>query len=491
MKKRIKIMSLFLALLLLSTVLIACKKKNGDETGSVNTDNAQSGQYANELDARDFGQAEFVIYDANDHADMHVNFATESTGDAVQEALYKRDLYLKGRNNVQISYFAMEASDDVTVTIRNLFAAGDREYDIVVSTASGGRLATLSSEGLFTNLNDIPTVNLEEKWWSSWINKQLSLGGKTYFTTGDIMASVYQAPMVVYANRDLLEENQLSTADDLYQTVRDGEWTLDYMCELSKGLDRDVNEDGVMHANDDFFGTAAQPNRMTTIGMLVGSNFDMSYIVGNNIVVNDDIVEIEKRTDIMKKFMTEITVDNFEFNDIINKTFKQDRAVFLVHLVEAATQGLREMDTDFIVLPMPKGSDTQESYRSAVNGWVNCFIAVPIYDAADSKYSEDIGYLLEAMARASYDIVRPVAFDNVVMLRSIKDPASAEMLEIVFNSLYLDYQSIYDFGGAATLMGKHLFSGANLSSSLSGVKTKMTEEAAKLSSSWLSNGTVN
>ncbi len=488
MKTILKATSLSLALLMLSTALFGCKnKENEKEKETVSTSVSQANGYAEQLEERDFGGKEFVIYDANNHPDMHVNFSLEFTEDGVLDALWEKDEYIKARNNVVLTYRSMNASEkDVTAAMRILFQSGDKPCDIMVGTVNGGSLATLASEGVFTNLMDLPTVEFNQKWWSAYMNEQLSLGGKMFFTTGDIMASVYQAPAVVYGNKKLLEENQIATSDILYQKVRDGEWTLDYMYELSKGLDRDTNEDGVYHANDDFFGALSQANAMSATQLLVGCGVDMSYIQGDMIVVNDDIEQIEGVTSTLQKMFKKVEYDTHH-NDLINITFKQDRAVFLTHLVEAATLGLRDMVTDFVILPMPKADVEQAGYRSAVNGWVHCFVAVPKFDTSDTQYAEDIGYLLEMMARSSYDIVRPMAFDNVVMLRSVKDPESAEMLEIVFNSLYLDYQSVYDFGGATSAIAKHVYEQTPLSSALAGVESKMRKEAGELASAWLNS----
>ncbi len=488
MKTILKATSLSLALLMLSTAMFGCKKKeNEKESGTVDTSINQTNGYAEQLESYDFGGKEFIIYDANNHPDMHVNFSLEFSGEAVPGALWEKDEYIKSRCNVVLTYQSMDASaKDVTATMRTLFSSGDKPCDIMVGTVNGGSLSTLASEGIFANLNTLPTTDLDQKWWSAYMNEQLSLGGKMYFTTGDIMASVYQAPAVVYGNRKLLEENQIASPDVLYQKVRDGEWTLEYMRELSKGLDRDVNEDGIYHAEDDFFGALSQSNAMSSTMLLVGAGIDMSYIVDDMIVVNDDVEQIEGITQTLQKMFRKVEYDNHH-NDLINITFKQDRAVFLVHLVEAATLGLRDMNSDFVILPMPKASVEQVGYRSAVNGWVHCFVAVPKFNAGDTQYAEDIGYLLEMMARTSYDIVRPMAFDNVVMLRSVKDAESAEMLEIVFNSLYLDYQSVYDFGDASTVIATHVFEDVALSSSLAGVRSTMNKEAANLATAWLNN----
>ncbi len=493
MKKTLRMLALLLAVFTVLAAFAACKKKPTVIAPEETTPEDETDEgYENDLEAKDLGAQEFVIFDANDHPELHVNYSENMEGTIVEKALYSRDSYLEQRNNLYITYFSMNPSDNVQETMMLLKSAGDRPYDIMISTAcsseqTGGRLPALAVNGVLADLASLPTVDLTNKWWSPWINTQLSLGGKTYFTTGDIVASVYDAPMAVYANRDLLVDyGLLADPTELYQIVKDGEWTFEYMKNLTKDMTRDVNDDGVYHANDDFFGIVSQPLALTTDALLTGFGFELSSVVGDTIVINENIEILERYTSLLKNTLITPKYDTHQ-NDIINITFKNDRAIFLTHFVEAATHGLRDMATDFLVLPAPKASAEQDGYRSCINGWVNCFIAVPSFDIAKTDYAEDIGYLLEAMARASYDIVRPEAFDNIVMLRAIKDPGSYEMLEIIFNSLYLDYQCIYNFGQVSTVISNYVFGTQELTSNFASAKDMAKSEAEIVAGGWLGN----
>ncbi len=485
MKKTLKLISLALVLLLLLTSFAACggkEEESGTQGGTVDTSSG-----SNALPARDLGAKEFKILDANDHPDMHINYSESMEGTAVQQALFEKDTFVETRNNVQIVYTQFVNTDKPGIEpFVNSYQAGDRLYDVVVSTASGDRLVNYACQGLFANLRELPVLDLSQKWWSAEANEALTLGGKTYFTTGDIMASVYDAPMAVYANKTLVE--QYDIGDDLYQTVHDGAWTMEYMAEITKNLSQDLNQDNVMHAEHDFFGVVSQPIKMTAVGMMVGMGFENSYVQNDSlIIVNDDIEAIDKLCTVIRRVVQDVERNNNN-QLVIDSTFKSDRAVFLIHLMEAANHNLRDMSSDFMILPMPKGDVEQENYRTYINGWVDCFVAVPEYDKSDASYPEFAGFMLESMARASYDIVRPIAFDQVVKYQSTRDPGTLEMLEIVYNTMYLDFQGIFDFGKASTKIAEHIYKGTDLASSLAGVKSTITKEAANMSASWL-NGT--
>ena len=232
-----KVISLLLVVLMLLPVLVSCGEdvEEGETKESVTLEGIED----IELEAQDFGGKEFKVLDANDHPDMHVNYAEDMSGSNIQCALYKRDAYIESRNNVNIVYTQVDNCNlDGISVFTNSYDAGDRLYDMVISTASGTRLATLSCSGYFTDLAALPTLDLSQKWWSSQMYEQMSLGGKMYFSTGDIMASVYDAPMVMYANTELLQNNQIT--DNLYQKVLAGDWTVEYMNTLVKDMSKDL-----------------------------------------------------------------------------------------------------------------------------------------------------------------------------------------------------------------------------------------------------------
>ena len=55
---------------------------------------------------------------------------------------------------------------------------------------------------------------------------------------------------VTYFNKELAERNKIG---DIYQTVRDGKWTLDSFSEYCKGITHDINGDNQLNG-DDMFG---------------------------------------------------------------------------------------------------------------------------------------------------------------------------------------------------------------------------------------------
>ena len=97
------------------------------------------------------------------------------------------------------------------------------------------------------------------------------------------------------------------------------------------------------------------------------------------------------------------------------------------------------MENDFLILPMPKKDETQTEYRSMINPWANCYVGVPMNISFDIGNSEFAGFITEALAFASYMYARPIVYEMVYMAQQLRNADSQEMLEIIYNTTYSDF----------------------------------------------------
>ncbi len=72
---------------------------------------------------------------------------------------------------------------------------------------------------------------------------------------------------------------------------------------------------------------------------------------------------------------------------------------------------------------------------------------------------ESSGFLAEAMAYYAYENIRPVIYEKILKAKTLRDAGSSEMLDIVFNTLYLDFGTIHDFGGVNSVSMNAVFFG--------------------------------
>ena len=123
--------------------------------------------------------------------------------------------------------------------------------------------------------------------------------------------------------------------------------------------------------------------------------------------------------------------------------FLEGRSLFYTHSVEVALSHFRDMEDDYIILPMPKADEQQESYISTYSAWIISFVAVPM--TADAEFA---GVMMEAMAYLGYRDIRPKAYELVYKEKALRDERSGEVLDICFDNVYLDFNAVFDFGGS-------------------------------------------
>ncbi len=477
------------ALLILATLLTACGSNGSapDTTDdSANTSTPSENPVTDRLDElgeHDFGKKKFTILDANDYPEWHVNMHDGTiNGDIVNDALYERDLAIEDRYNVDIEYVQMTKAGVGIGAMKSSVLAGDDEYTMCISLIQGGNLGTVMADGVLANLCDNDYLSLDSDWWSKLFYKNLKLGDKLYFTTGDISPTMYQIAQCLYLNTRLAEDYKIDT-DEICELVRGGKWTLDELILRTKGLNQDLNDDGVMDPYDDFFGLAINCN---------STNNNLPYFVidagvsPSKLTADGKSIEIDLMNDrtltVLDK-VKNLAFDNNRFDDqwaYINKAFKEGRALFMYHYTESAQNFLRDMTDDYMVLPMPKGDANQDDYHTYVNCWADAFVAIPA--TADPEFA---GVITEALAYYSWKNIRSKAYDLTYKQKTSRDENSAEMLDIVFNTLCVDFNYIYDFGGTYSSLADVASGKAQLASAMAANGERANTEIEKFVESWL------
>ncbi|MCI8388051.1 MAG: hypothetical protein HFE63_06240 [Clostridiales bacterium] len=427
----------------------------------------------NELGDKDFDGRVFMILDANDHPDMHVNMPGESeNGDIVNDALFRRDRAIEAKYNINIDYVQMTWASDGVASMKNSVLANDDEYSLCIAPVMA--FSGVAREGILANLSDVPYLSLSENWWSSLMYDNLRLNDIMYYTTGDISPSMYQMASCMYVNLNLMED--FGFTENFPQLVRDGKWTWDVVERLTKDLDRDLNDDGKLDTWDDFIAVANAGDE----SLAVGNNVNYSKVSDDGKSLTVDYMN-EHTVSVIEAVNRVINsnVKSREFNDVIHKLFMEDRALFLNHFVESSIVYLRDMESDYLILPFPKFEESQETYRSFCNPWADAYVAIP-----ENVDEEFVGFITEALGYYSYKNVRHQTYNLMLKQKVARDEDNTEMLDYVFNNLYLDFNSIYDFGGSAKVLTKALLGKAELASSFAGVESKVGEAVDKFIAEW-------
>jgi len=483
---------LLLCLILISVVLTACQ--SGDATD--NPDNlpppqesggngAEPQNYLDTLPANNFNGYTFTIIGRQSNAAFIENFpAEEETGEPVNDALYKRNKTIEERFNIKIEHITFEGVAEVSTKVRLSVNAQDNAYDIAIDSLANG-LNTIAPKGILRDLNSMNYLRLDQDWWCRSLYEDMQVNGRIFYTMSPISPLFYRTPVVFLYNKKLAEE--LDTGN-MNRFVWDNEWTCDKLISIIKDLNRDLNGDGVLNAADDFFGIAGD--------YLAGTAIPFAF--GQKMIVRDDntyfklnyeneamINAVNLSADILrnKTLSYNANTDYVQYGEV--KPFKENRLFCMVVPVGFITVHLRDMESDFGILPLPKLNSAQENFYTYGVPHISAGIGVPTY--CDNP--ERTGLILEVMSYLSHETVRPAVYDNTLQQKGARDEESMAMLDLIYSSIYFDLNEIQNFGGSCALLRDYTFFGTgDFVSGYERIKEKTEKEIADLVDAYLSLG---
>lgn len=361
------------------------------------------------------------------------------------EDLYNVDITGENQNQTPIA--------DI---IKNQVLAGDPDTDYHIAFNKLALTATLVSEGYIQDLSAISTIDLSKSWWDQNAVEDLSIGGKVYFTCGDINTYDDQGTWCVLFNKRLSE--QYLPGEDLYALARKGDWTYDKFVELctSQKITHDSNGDNVLDEKDTWaFGTETYNIFIHVISagekIAQKDENDLPYLTLSE--------ETEKTYDILTKVLdfyndtnTVLVANNSTYSakfgndcweETVHKSFTEGRELFyMCGLIHVAS--FREMEDEFGILPVPKWSADQDRYHHSVSKDNSTVMSIPSNIVGEEL--EDLGLVISAIAELSEYKVTPAYYDVQLKYRDTRDDDSAEMLDIIFASRTFDLGAAYDWG---------------------------------------------
>jgi len=445
--KKNRLISLFLASILMSAAMTAC---GGDDTGTADTTPDTVGSAAetepveddifsqrlrenDNLPEKDFGGRTFRLLN-----DGHAGSFAEQDGDVVNDAIYSRNLTVQERFNITLEDLNQGTGDATKAFVTQAINAGDDAFDLVMThSITAGDLAL---EDYYLNWYEIPHIDFTRPWWAATTRENLSVNDVCPLAIGDYALMSYGQTVCMYFNKQLIENYDLP---DPYQLVREGKWTYPTLISLTRDIYEDKNLDGAMDAGDLYGVSLDAMNRV-----------NMFYWAFDNplMAVENGELKITYRTEKLTAFITALNNDfytnpgcvvNTEFKETALPDFTAGNVVFQFGMFRDATW-IRGMEDDFGILPLPKWEEAQENYYSYSSGSAPV-LAVPT-TASDLEF---IGIITEAMNAESYKQVVPVYYETALKDKYARDEETLEMIDLVMQGRFVDIGFIYDgFVGA-------------------------------------------
>lgn len=398
-----------------------------DEPDMIPMENDDLGEY-------DFGGADFTMLSPNPDIMTWANpvlNVDEMTGDSLDDAIYTRNRAIEKRFGVKLieEYGPWDMGAG---TVRPIVSSDDSTYSFISML---DRFALVSlEEGLIVPYADIPNINLEKIYWGSEMLTYSSIGGVNYFAFGDFSLYSYDNISALLFNQNLVSQYNL---ENPYELVNSGKWTMDKFAEISTTVTDDLDGDGVM-TDADMYGYLSMPKQVLPSFWIAGGALSISKDESDIPTLNlgdETLVNLIERTFAM-------TWDSGAWyqNTIVNDTDTTLETMFMNNngLFHDSTFNkiirLREMNSDFGIIPYPKADESQKSYNSRVSGALFAVVPTTVSDL------DMTGVMMEALASESRKTVIPTYYEVSMKNKYSRDEASSQMLDIIFSG------RVYDLG---------------------------------------------
>ena len=459
MKKFVKVISLIMALLMVAAVFAACGKKNEDDkkepVGSDVATTQQGGDDATtevpDIEVINWEGREYRIlgYDSTTYAwAQHFEvWRQEMPDDVMGKAVWERNITLRDNYGIEVVGCLENGATALAATT---LEAGEDLYDLLLIAPEA--FHPHASKGYMIDLYNLEYINMSHDAWMPYPNKQLTMGGKLYYTTNKFLVQDKNRCWGSFYNRDMAKELNLGYFEDY---VFDGTWTIDKVTELAKLATYEKDGENGLGKFDNW-GAAASENymfcqlaygvgfRLTDHGadgypVLVGPTDDMVARLDKvfALTANSDIYYCD--TDY------NTTVD---WGDCADQMFHRGEVLIsLTVLSELQTVGSK-IEFEMGVLPNPKFDEKQEAYYSIPNLGNGSLLGVPV-TVPDSEFA---GYALEVISEQSVDSTYTAFIETTCKLQKVQDDDAARCLELIYDGIAYDVAFVSNIGGLGSMI---------------------------------------
>lgn len=439
--------SVFLLTLILILNFIAACGSNKTGIGNITDTTSENSSAASEdtyepLPAEDFKGRKFTMFLYEYMKEEQQS--EEVSGDVLNDAVYNRNIKIETEYNIKMD-FVSEIFDDYASSVRKSILAEDAAYDLLAFHAVAA--TSIANEKLYTDWKEVPVINenLDKPWWNKTAVNNLSIGKKVYFIAGDIGYHYIGHVQVFLFNKKLFTDSNIEFP---YDMVQNGTWTYENFENIIKSGNEDINGDGKFVNEEDRFGFMTMECFANVMyfynfgGKIVEKDENDYPVLVLNSPKNISIIETGYRWFIENNSPITVYGGNDDYTvEVSHVAFKGDRAYFLGTNLKNI-RVLRDMESDFGIIPYPKFDQTQGNYISSIDGAVPLMV-LPI--TADPQY---VGIITEALARESYKTITPAFYESTLEQKYSRDETSVAMLKIIRDTTYFDMGYIFNFSNS-------------------------------------------
>jgi len=441
-----RLLSLILASLMVSASLAGCADTTAEETEAAqdpaaveNVAEETEKPYLDNLpEQMDFGGAEIRFLSATETVSIELTEG-DDTGDVVNDAYWKRNEALNGRTNAKIILANQVGYNEFNSTATQSITAGSDDYDIFcghtrfnINLAASNYMMNLNKNG-FTDYIDIT-----QPYWSELYISNVNYKDNLYWLAGDMTHSFISTIYATFANATVW--NNHYSGESLYDIVLEGNWTLDTLNHYAEGTYIDNNGDGAYDDGDSYGIIMQQGHVLNGMTFAAGIEFTAIDADGNYSVALNNEHTVNAYTALHNLFYSTAygrMLHNDQFDGLAVSMFTEDRLLFCPNTFGfASNENIRNMESDFYIIPLPKYDAEQEAYR------VNQYDGVPIYGVPTTLAVDKIpmiASIMEVMCSMTSDMVIPAYYDVALKNKYSRDQTTAQMIDLIRDSVTADF----------------------------------------------------
>ena len=476
--KKIRLIALLLCLTLAFTlVLTACggeeEPSEGETsgTGSNTTSEPQTDKYRDEkgnYTLTNMGMPEFNFQKTEFNIAVYSNekestyYSEEidpdlydTTDDAIKEAVRVRNDQIEAETGVKIVACPVA---DVRTAVTNDFETGLASFDAAMPFM--GACASMAQDGMLYDLNEFSDyLHFDAPWWDASACESLSIGGHLYFTTGDISIMQKITSIALTFNKAMYDEQCADTYGNLYELVRNKEWTFDKMYEMGKLVTADTDGEPGMSYKDTW-GLSTSHSDAEKYYLASGERFitkDASDLPILALGSNENSINVVQKTLSLLEKDDEWTMNCQTLSGQVENiwatsldVFGENRCLFRTTAFSAIKK-LRayEKADEFGIVPLPLMYEGQEIYYTPSSAKYAYGVVIPL-NVEDADFS---AYMLEMMSCYAKNTLTPAYYEITLKTRDATDKESEDMLDnYIFNNVVYDLGIIHDFGKVSSML---------------------------------------
>ncbi len=439
-----------LAALLLTGALVAC----GDSTEGSGDTQAPTGttpERVDESETEDPVQAALdaigkVDFDGRDFTILYQDgfksevYAADAQGDGsgtaqvISEAVFTRNTRLEELCELKLQFIERDSAT-LSNMVSNEAVAPTGDFQMI--DAYTFMEAGWATNAYLRDFNEMG-ISLEGEWWDQG-TADFVLAGGVYFMSGSLNTGDDHVTYLMAFNKNM-QKTYANTVPNPYDTVRAGEWTLEYFNSILQGISKE-NGDGKWDEKD-------------TYGFVTSWVFGQTFFFGADLryVINDDTVDEPQLylsdARLMERAINTVNTARKIYHDNhatymapggqeANNcdAFIEDRAMFFGDTCGWIGNFNTQMESDYGIVPIPKYDKAQEHHCT----WTHASgSSVCLTSALNEDDLEIIGDIMETYALLSHRYLKPAYYDTVLASRNMRDADSVEMLDILFNNRIFD-----------------------------------------------------